>query len=375
MQSHSEKSPLIYSDSDVSTEAKKDQSQASHMTTPQIRNRRSLLLYSLAMVLAGLAGHTLTAAHYHNKLNTRNKDDIDPVQLPMFSKSHHKDKDQRVAEEAFQNNLAKPSLEAEMYYDGTTEEKDNPVLGSSSSHQTLSSPPQAPPPGGCQATVILMRHCEKGSIREHCNYLGFERANYISTLFGDDPDARWPAPSYLFALAPGERSNKDVKNWREVETIQPLSNKIGVAIDDSFGMETKNEFAKHIFHLLRSGEMCGKVALVSWKHEDMPHLARSLGCGPNDGCPNHWADDDDYDSTWQIFYSYHKQLYPSFAIEDKKNKHKMWGKHPQWWISGHVESEGFDPLKFSKNHGAYGSIRGSNADEGAGQGTSSPSSQ
>jgi len=138
-----------------------------------------------------------------------------------------------------------------------------------------------------------MRHCEKGSIREHCNYysyIGFERAKYISTLFGDDPDARWPAPSYLFALAPGERNNEEVNDWREVETIEPLSNKIGVAINDSLGMKTKNEFAKHLFRMLRSGEMCGKVALVSWKHEvTMSHLAHSLGCGPKDGCPNEWA--------------------------------------------------------------------------------------
>jgi hypothetical protein len=215
------------------------------------------------------------------------------------------------------------------------------------------SKPKQPPTTGCQATMILVRHCEKGSIREHCNAIGFERSNYIASLFGNNPEARWPAPSYLFALAPGERHKKNVNNWREVETLQPLSDKTGVPIDYSFGMNSKKEFASHVFSMLRNSEMCGKVALVSWKHDDLPHLARSIGCGPDDGCPLNWASDNDFDSTWQILYSYHKQMYPSFAVEENKNKHKAFGKHPQWWISGHVEKENFDPLEYSKRNGFY----------------------
>ena len=67
----------------------------------------------LSLLLAGLADHTLTAVHYHDKVNTANKDAI--AQVPMFClKREHKDEAQRVAEEAFQNNLAKPFLEAEI---------------------------------------------------------------------------------------------------------------------------------------------------------------------------------------------------------------------------------------------------------------------
>lgn len=64
---------------------------------------------------------------------------------------------------------------------------------------------------GCESTLLIMRHCEKvGPLvsdddgNEHCSLIGFERARYIATLFGDAPEERWPAPAHLFALSPGK---------------------------------------------------------------------------------------------------------------------------------------------------------------------------
>lgn len=88
------------------------------------------------------------------------------------------------------------------------------------------------PPEGCEATVVLVRHCEKGAIREHCAHIGYERSVYLSTLFGDSDTSRWPAPSYIFAEGPGHRNNPKKMNFREVETVGPLSKKIGVEVDD-----------------------------------------------------------------------------------------------------------------------------------------------
>ena len=83
-------------------------------------------------------------------------------------------------------------------------------------------------------------------------------------------------------------------------------------------------------------------------------VSHSLGCGPDEGCPNKW-DELDYDTSWQILYSYHKQRYLSFAIGDKKKgkENKSWGQDPQWFISGASEKEGFDPLEFSKKNGIH----------------------
>jgi hypothetical protein len=88
-----------------------------------------------------------------------------------------------------------------------------------------------PPADGCEATVVILRHCEKGDIREHCDYMGYERSVYLATIFGDNQE-RWPAPSYIFAEGPGQRHNKKKMNFREIETVGPLSEKVGVLVDD-----------------------------------------------------------------------------------------------------------------------------------------------
>jgi hypothetical protein len=81
----------------------------------------------------------------------------------------------------------------------------------------------ADPEEGCEATVILVRHCEKGSVREHCSYPGYERSVYLASLFGDDNE-RWPAPSAIFAENPRRHKNK--MNFREIELVGPTSEKL-----------------------------------------------------------------------------------------------------------------------------------------------------
>jgi hypothetical protein len=87
------------------------------------------------------------------------------------------------------------------------------------------------PEEGCEATVILVRHCEKGSVREHCSYPGYERSVYLASLFGDDNE-RWPAPSAIFAENPHRHKNK--MNFREIELVGPTSEKLNGAYSTSF---------------------------------------------------------------------------------------------------------------------------------------------
>lgn len=126
--------------------------------------------------------------------------------------------------------------------------------------------------------------CEKGNVKEHCSYLGYERSVYFATLFGNGHE-RWPAPSYIFALAPGGRHNKNRMNFREIELVGPLARKCNVTIDASHDVSKVNDLAREILTFLQTGALCGKVVLVSWKHSSIPHLARHLGCGPEQGCP------------------------------------------------------------------------------------------
>merc|ERR1712029_1126574 len=90
---------------------------------------------------------------------------------------------------------------------------------------------------------------------------------------------------------------------RQMETLQPLSDK------------------------LRSGELCNKVALISWNNRDIANLAQKLGCGPYNGCPMNY-DASEYDDTWQISFVYN----PPRSIPSDK-----------WEIFGTVVPQGFDP--------------------------------
>ena len=67
--------------------------------------------------------------------------------------------------------------------------------------------------------------------------------------------------------------------------VSPLAKKARVRIDDSYKEGEEGDLAKDILAHLKTGELCGKVVVVSWKHSLMGHLARKLGCGPFQGCP------------------------------------------------------------------------------------------
>lgn len=209
---------------------------------------------------------------------------------------------------------------------------------------------------GCESTLLLIRHCEKtgptevnGSGNSHCSYVGHERAHFLATLF----ESRWPAPSYLFALTP-ERS--DHLNFREYETLRPLSLKSGISID----FADHDNLASQYFALLKSGELCGKLTVVSWKHSLIPHTAHALGCSPATGCPTSFPEDS-FDQVWQLKYVFHPStnIDPADEKQFVKNEteRKLVGgqnkKYMGWRVFGTVGQQNFDPLSFSYQAGDY----------------------
>eukprot|EP00586_Coscinodiscus_wailesii_P000792 CAMPEP_0172486900 /NCGR_PEP_ID=MMETSP1066-20121228/15673_1 /TAXON_ID=671091 /ORGANISM="Coscinodiscus wailesii, Strain CCMP2513" /LENGTH=299 /DNA_ID=CAMNT_0013253145 /DNA_START=250 /DNA_END=1149 /DNA_ORIENTATION=+ len=204
---------------------------------------------------------------------------------------------------------------------------------SSSSSSSTKPTTAAAIPSNCQSTVLIIRHCEKTYSKEHCNTIGYERAKYLATLFGDNNE-RWPKPSHIFATSP----NRDHRNvYRQVETVQPLSTRTNVPIEE-YKLWNTSGMANDILDLLWSGELCSKFIVVSWEHFDMPHLAQRLGCGVEQGCPLDYPSME-YDNAWEIQFVYD---------EDKKER-------GHWLVFGSVQAEGFDPLKYGKLHGVYGS--------------------
>ncbi|KAL7575454.1 hypothetical protein ACA910_007353 [Epithemia clementina (nom. ined.)] len=287
---------------------------------------------------------------------------------------------------------------------------------------------------GCEGTVLIIRHCDKYGPNvfdpngdEHCSYVGMERTHFIKTLFalpspppspppapdqsmlksspattqttndnnfnknnGNDyyyNSRRWPVPSYLFALTADRGTHL---NFRERETLHPLSVQSGVGID----MMDPPDMPPRIFDLLQSGAMCGRLAVICWKHEYIPDLAVALGCGPTEGCPLEYPHDS-FDQVWQIKYVFR----PSTNTDDGNSSNgshnrtaagaanrnddgdgndddgnpiattsgggtrgrrhvKHYQRDPKnpndaWFVYATVQQQNFDPLAFSAHVGDY----------------------
>jgi hypothetical protein len=233
---------------------------------------------------------------------------------------------------------------------------------------------------GCESTVLLMRHCEKegGPERtdadgnEHCDYVGRERARWFPSLFG--PGHRWPIPSYLYALSPTRGDSKLV--FRSVESLTPLADKFGLAIHQDY--QSNNELVKGVFEALSSGEACGKLTIVNWRHHMMPNLAMKLGC---QFCPLEYPEHS-FDEVWQLKFVWNvadteigrrkneDAENPSSSSSPmppppllrrnlKKSKYEAATKTiekdtmPLWTIYSTVTKQYFDPLQFSTMVGDY----------------------
>jgi hypothetical protein len=112
-------------------------------------------------------------------------------------------------------------------------------------------------------------------------------------------------------------------------------------------------------------------------------LAAALGCGPDQGCPISWYDDD-FDSVWQIKFLYNPTIdHPTWDSINKmvtilpsprvaattrvggnttaggtrrlrKKKHEESFVLPGWHVLGTVTRQYFDPLEFSSGKTKFG---------------------
>jgi hypothetical protein len=183
-----------------------------------------------------------------------------------------------------------------------------------------------PIPNPCETTLLVIRHCDKLNIYQesanddtvvtstthdyadaamrtkkhsdrHCSSMGYERAAYLTTLFGSTPEFRYPIPKFLYALSAQRDTNL---NYREWETLHPLAQmiRVNITVVDADAAS----FAKsYVFPLLQSGAFCGQTAIISWKHSLIPDLVNALACGPNNGCPMIYPKDS-FDQIWQLKY-------------------------------------------------------------------------
>eukprot|EP00563_Minutocellus_polymorphus_P001663 CAMPEP_0181042556 /NCGR_PEP_ID=MMETSP1070-20121207/12216_1 /TAXON_ID=265543 /ORGANISM="Minutocellus polymorphus, Strain NH13" /LENGTH=303 /DNA_ID=CAMNT_0023120783 /DNA_START=39 /DNA_END=949 /DNA_ORIENTATION=- len=206
---------------------------------------------------------------------------------------------------------------------------------------------------GCKSTLLLMRHCEKrgketsdSQGNEHCSDIGYQRAEYIPTLFGDGE--RWPLPKKMYAMSKG-RPGVHHLNYREIETLSPLKEKSGVGINTKFTAGLERDLAADFFSHLAHGKLCGATTIVNWKHSRIPSAAMALGCGRDQGCPRTYKKKE-FDEMWQIEYRYsgtHGDGASSIgdAMTSTHNNARQSSsggkKKGHWAVSGSVVSEGF----------------------------------
>ena len=214
------------------------------------------------------------------------------------------------------------------------------LVGTTKKEEDLKAPP------GCEGTVLIVPPCEKGSLKEQCDYIGYERAAYLATLFGPGHE-RYPQPSYLIAESPGDRRDIHRKNVREMETITPLADKFGLDIDTRFSTLDMNDFQSYVHKLFQNGDMCGKLMVISWKHVKIPRLANAIGCGPREGCPLDYPNSDQFtDAILQIKLVHRKH-------SPMEEGYLQVTKNTEWLVFGSMQQQGFDPLSFSKKSGNY----------------------
>ena len=245
-----------------------------------------------------------------------------------------------------------------------TTASDNDTTKSASSSSGHAPTTHSAAPNGCEATIVLVRHCEKGSLKSHCDYLGYERSVYLASLFGPSREDRYPSPTQIFALQPGHRHNPRHSNFREIETVSVVADKVNVTINSDYTTSSKGRLAKLLLRQIKHGQLCNKMVLVAWKHSDIPNLARKLGCGPLEGCPYDYKGKD-FDSIWQLKYVKRSE-FNNNRIPRKRRKKKRRhaeddirpttssnGYDGSWKVYGSVQNENFDPLQYSKLVGDY----------------------
>lgn len=175
-----------------------------HDTIIKHMKKRPTLVLTIMLLLACTVGHTLTVMYYWDNIKYNKSIATTPtsaltrptdIHTTSSTTTNHeretessKKEAQNIANRQKRDELDGPSLESQAYYNKTisgllkrfqNEDKEyypSKLMGKSHFDEKSSGesrdPPMPPPPIDCQATLMIIRHCEKGNAREHCDSLG-----------------------------------------------------------------------------------------------------------------------------------------------------------------------------------------------------------
>ena len=150
--------------------------------------------------------------------------------------------------------------------------------------------------------IMLLRHAEKPAKdfgpfgvtrngdrdKESLQVRGWERAGALTTLFSPpngQVNASLARPHFLYASKPLRRKGSK----RPIETITPLSEKLGVGINSGYQRSDYESMLDEVF-------ACRGVVLICWQQEYLPDIALKILDG-RQIAPADWPDDR-FDMIW-----------------------------------------------------------------------------
>ncbi len=126
------------------------------------------------------------------------------------------------------------------------------------------------------ATIMVIRHAEKpyGNFHgvtvkgendpESLIVMGWQRAGALARFFAV-PASPLSVPQFLFAAV----AEKSTSSERPVETITPLSDKLGLKINTTW---KKKDWSK----MTEAALQAKGVVLICWQHDDIPNIANKI---------------------------------------------------------------------------------------------------
>jgi phosphohistidine phosphatase SixA len=128
------------------------------------------------------------------------------------------------------------------------------------------------------ARILLMRHAEKTAdpMDPHLSSDGHTRAVKLAEYIPDTLGV----PQFLFATSISKHS------VRPIETIEPLSAKIGVPIDATYAEQDYSALASQLLSDPRLAD-ASSLIVVCWHHGNIPSMAHALRADAG-SYPNPW---------------------------------------------------------------------------------------
>ena len=84
--------------------------------------------------------------------------------------------------------------------------------------------------------------------------------------------------------------------------VSPLAETFGLPIDESYGVATEKDLAAKVRSLVTGGDLDDGLAVIAWKHEQIPQLAYDLGWHDKSKERTTWRADD-YDTIFELTYT------------------------------------------------------------------------